>query len=202
MRDTGDMRASPSTLLAGVTSIAIVAAPRAARADEETAGGDAVGLTIDLLPTVMSAFAGELGGGAQIWYGHRHLKARLVGAHIAFVDAFAGDGFHDKRTDVGALIVDYVTGDHFDGWWVGAGAEYWANSAASDAGGARGDWSNVVATAGGGYIWRVWGNFFVEPWGAGHVLLTGVDETVAGARHEDQRITGEVSLKLGAFVDL
>jgi hypothetical protein len=188
------------------TAVAIlglgVVAPATARADEPAAGGDAIGVTIDLLPIVLSAAHGEAGGSLQLWYGHRHVRGRLVAAHIAFPDAFASDGFRDKTTDVGAAIVDYLFGDRFDGWWIGAGGEYWANRMINASNGEAGRWSNLVATAGGGYIWRVYRTFYVEPWGAAHLLVSGTHTTIGGADHDDQRVTAEVSLKLGVFFDL
>ncbi len=176
-----------------------------ARADDAPSTAttrQAFGITVDLLPTVLSAIAGDVGGGVQLWYGRDHIKARLVAARIHFPEFIAGgDGFTDQRTAAFAFIVDYVFGPHFDGWWVGGGAELWLNSIGHDGTSERADWTNVVATVGGGYIWCFAGNWFLEPWAAGHVLVNDASVTIGVTSYSPGRVTGEISLKVGVFFD-
>ena len=100
-------------------------------------------------------------------------RIRFVGAHLEPPDAlaFADSGFRHPTTTAFAAIVDYTTGAHFDGFWVGSGFEIWQQSIEHDGitGAAR--WTSTVFTVGGGYIWRVSGNFFLDPWLAVHATL-------------------------------
>jgi hypothetical protein len=164
----------------------------------------ALGLTVDLLPIALSATAGEFGMSSQVWLGVDHLRFRLVGARLSQPNWLAAkDGFRNQRTTVGALIFDYVFGDHFDKWWVGTGIEVWRSSIGhEDAEQQRASWTNAVGTVGAGYIWPVFGNFYIEPWGAAHVVLNDPPIRLKGKTYEPLPVMGEVSLKVGWFLDL
>jgi hypothetical protein len=163
---------------------------------------------VDLLPVVLSASAGELGLSGQVWAGFDHVRWRLVGARLALPNWLAAkDGFQDQTTTVLAGIVDYVWGDHFDRWWLGAGLEYWHSSIAhEDVPGRRVAWDAGIATVGGGYIWPLLGDadvrFYIEPWAAAHLRWTPAHPTLEGHDHTPARVNGEVSLKLGVFFEL
>jgi len=194
--------------------VAVAVSARAEPAPEPSAGPErgevarpyhlAVGATVDLLPIALSASVGQLGASGQVWVGVDHVRLRLVGARIAFPDWLAGkDGFQDQRTLVGALLVDYVAGAHFDGWWLGTGFEFWHSSIGhADEGDMRVSWNTPVWTLGGGYIVPVRGNFYVEPWAAGHVALTDPAPAIDARTYHPERLNAEVSLKLGIFLDL
>ena len=164
----------------------------------------ALGFTLDLLPTVLSATAGEFGMSGQIWVGIDHLRLRLVGAKISQPDWLAAkNGFRNRDTAVEALIFDYVFGDHFDKWWIGTGFELWQNSIEhKNADGLRAYWTNLVWTLGVGYIWRVVGNFYIEPWAAVHVVMNDPDVRLAEKTYNPFPVMGEVSLKIGWFLNL
>src|SRR6476620_8963331 len=156
----------------------------------------AIGFTIDLLPILLSASVGELGLSGQIWLGFDHIRVRLVGAHMALPDwVGAKDGFQDQKLSSAAAIVDYVFGDHFDHWWGGGGFEYWHSSIGhEDVPGRRVSWDSVVATVGGGYIWRALANddvsFYVEPWAAGHLRVTPASPDLDGYTYTPSRVNG------------
>lgn len=164
----------------------------------------ALGFTMDALPIILSATEGQVGASGQVWIGIDQLRMRLVGARFRQPDWLASKkGFQDLDTAVVAAIFDYVSGDHFDEWWVGTGFELWQNSIAhEDAGPQRAVWSNLVWTLGGGYIWRVAGNFYVEPWVAFHVLMNRPDVVLADQHYDTLPLMAEFSLKLGWFFEL
>jgi len=184
---------------------ALAASP--ASADEPTRDGRrpmALGVNLDLFPTVASAINGELGYAPQIWVGLDHVRLRFVGAHVEPPDAlaFAPDGFRDPTTTVFAAIVDYTFGDHFDGPWLGSGFELWDSTIAHDGVDGTAHWTSTVFTIGGGYIWRFAGNFFVDPWLAAHAVLDPEAVELGGFDYEPAPILAEASLKLGWFLPL
>jgi hypothetical protein len=166
----------------------------------------AFGVAVDLLPIVLSAAAGEVGLSGQIWAGFDHFRLRLVGARIAVPNGIAAkNGFEDQDLLVAAAVVDYVFGPHFDGWWVGGGLEYWHSTMSIAASpGSTASWEALMATLGGGYIFR-WGSsvhFYLEPWAGLHLRMTPARLSFNGETYSPQRVQAEASLKLGVFFDL
>lgn len=163
----------------------------------------AAGFTFDFLPTAVSAAAGHFGYSYQTWAGIDHLRMRLVGAQIYMPDRFIGSKRFDSHSlTVAAGIIDYVFGEHFDGAWIGTGVELWQNRIRCKSSGSTSEWVNQVLTAGGGYIFRVKGNFYVEPWGAVHVIMNQRPVRDGSASYTPQRVSAEVSLKAGYFFDI
>jgi hypothetical protein len=166
----------------------------------------AFGVAVDLLPIVLSAAAGEVGLSGQIWAGVDHFRFRLAGARIAVPNGIAAkNGFEDQTLLVAAGIVDYTFGPHFDGWWVGFGLEYWDSTMAIAASpGTTAAWEALMATFGGGYIFRFGRSvhFYLEPWGGLHLRMTPARLSYNGETYTPQRVQAEVSLKLGVFFDL
>lgn len=199
------------TWLGALVGALLAALPGSARATEvdpltlaPRRTARAVGLTLDLLPIVLSASTGELGASGQVWAGLGHFRGRLVAARLSFPGWLAGgDGFEHQRTSVGAVLVDYVFGDHFDKWWVGTGFEVWHSSIGNERfPDSRASWNTPIWTVGGGYIAPIVGNFYLEPWAAAHVALTDASASIGGETYAPRRLNGEVSLKVGIFFDL
>jgi hypothetical protein len=188
-----------SRLAAGVlAAAALCAGPMAAR------GGapDAVGVEVDLLPTVLSAMAGEPGGALQGWVRWKRDRLRLVGATLHFPDSLTDAPFAGHRSTAAALLYDrFLTGEG-TGPWLGGGLEYWWSSIGLESGPERGAWQGPVATAGGGWVFPVWRGLYLNPWGAVHVPLTGGDVAVGPETYHPRGLVAEVSLKVGWSFDL
>jgi hypothetical protein len=183
-----------AVLVLGV--VAVLGSARAA--DEPEASRIVAGVELDLLPTVLSAIDGELGGGANVWVGRDRVRLRAVGTYIAFPPgALTPSGFEDRKLSVAAGIVDVFFRPGFIGPWIGAGLEHWWNRIGSPAGPETATWTSWVATLGGGYVWKVWRGLYLNPWAAGHVLLSEPEVTLHGATWKPARLAGEVSLKVG-----
>jgi hypothetical protein len=151
-----------------------------------------VGFELDALP--------YLSGGWYIsgWYGQQHLRYRGVYAQTIVPQFAVPDGFTNHELKVGAFIVDYFFKPNFEGWWVAAGYEYWYNSIQDEAQTDTYIYGNNVTTVGGGYVWKFYKNFYLNPWAAGHILITGTDPvTIGGSVYQPSVFTPEISLKLG-----
>lgn len=157
-----------------------------------------VGIAIDLLPPVMSAATGHFGYSAQLWYGYKKIRVRGVIAGFQMPDKLMGnDDFKDLKTTAIALIFDCFRKYNFKGWWFGAGAEMWNNTITSKMDKNNYIFTNYVATAGSGYIFKIYKNFYVEPWGAVHYILNNETVEVEGTAYQTKKIQWEVSLKIG-----
>jgi hypothetical protein len=160
----------------------------------------ALGLEVDLLPTFLSVADGELGGGFNAWVGHDHLRLRAVGSQIHFPPGFLTPaGFQDRQLTVAAGIVDYFFAPGFDGPWLAAGIEHWWNTIGSPSGPATASWSSWAFTFGGGYVWKVWGNLYLNPWAAAHLLSSRPHVTLYDATWTPSPLSAEISLKIGWF---
>jgi hypothetical protein len=157
-----------------------------------------VGIAIDLLPPIMSATTGHFGYSAQLWYGYNKFRVRGVIAGFYMPDKLMGnDDFKDLRTTATALIVDFFKNYNFRGWWIGGGFEMWNNTITSKIDNNDYYFNNFVATAGTGYIIKVYKNFYVEPWGAIHYVLNNETISVSDTEYKTKKFQGEVSLKIG-----
>jgi hypothetical protein len=157
-----------------------------------------VGFAIDLLPPVLSATTGNFGYSGQVWYGYKKFRVRGVIADFYMPDKLMGnEGFQDLHTTATALIFDYFRDYNFKGWWVGAGVEMWSNKITSKTDYNNYAYKDYVATAGLGYIFKVYKNFYVEPWGAVHYVLSNESVSVTNAEYKTKKFQGEVSLKIG-----
>lgn len=157
-----------------------------------------VGAAIDLLPPIMSATTGNFGYSAQLWYGYQKFRVRGVIAGFTMPDKLMGnDDFTNLETTATALIIDYFLKNDFRGWWFGAGIEMWDNTITSKIDNNNYCYNDYVATAGSGYIFKIYKNFYVEPWGAVHYVVNNEKVTVGATEHQTKKFQGEVSLKLG-----
>jgi len=157
-----------------------------------------VGVAIDLLPPVMSATTGNIGYSAQLWYGYKKFRVRGVIAGFTMPDKLMGnDDFKDLNTTATALIFDYFLKNNFKGWWFGTGVEMWNNTITAKPDNQAYNFNDYVATAGTGYIFKVYHNFYVEPWGALHYVMNNESATAEGFEYKTKKFQGEVSLKIG-----
>ncbi len=157
-----------------------------------------VGVAIDLLPPIMSASTGNFGYSAQLWYGYKKYRVRGVIAGFTMPDQLMGnDDFTNLQTTATAFIFDYFLKNNFKGWWFGTGVERWNNTITSKTDNQDYDFKDYVATAGSGYIFKVYKNFYVEPWFAMHYVLNDEKVTVGETEYKTKKFQGEVSLKVG-----
>lgn len=188
----------------GSFACAILAAATAAAGDAPAARPMAIGVQLDLFPTVVSAINGRLGYAPQVWLGIDHARVRLIGAHFEPPDAlaFADEGFENPTTTAFAVTIDYTFGEHFDGFWIGGGFELWQRTIEHRDVAQTATWSSTVATIGGGYIWRFAGNFFLDPWLGVHATLNPETVLLGPYEYEPTPIIASGSVKVGWFAEL
>ncbi|MGE0160798.1 MAG: hypothetical protein AB7T31_15450 [Gemmatimonadales bacterium] len=151
-----------------------------------------VGFELDALPFASGGYYGSL------WLGADHLRLRGVVTRMTLPDFLVDDSFDESEMDVYALIVDYMPRPGFSGPWLGAGIEYWDRSIASVTDGATAEWDNLVTTVGAGWVRKLLGDLYVNPWAAVHLVVGGDSEVRVGSSVYDvPRFVTEASLKLG-----
>lgn len=161
--------------------------------DSVAYSGNQFGAEVDMLPYITGGYY------ASAWVGISDLNLRIrpVVARVDVPDFALKEGFNRNRLTAVALIADYFPQGTFEGIWIGTGIELWNGKVESDAG-VSADYTNWQYTLGGGYVWRIYKGFYVNPWGALHLRIAGDHEVQTGStmyRHD--AVTYEVSLKFG-----
>lgn len=136
---------------------------------------------------------------ASLWAGAGHIRLRGVAAESNLPQMVIRDGFKDLHTAAYALIADYFFSGDFSGFWIAAGTEYWKNSVRNSDNGVAGNFSSIQLTFGGGYTWKVWKNFYFNPWAAVHIKASGSDKIIGGKSYRSNSLLPEASVKIGWY---
>jgi hypothetical protein len=161
-------------------------------AQENETGKVSVGFELDALPYITGGYYGS------VWAGHSHLRCRAIVTQITTPSFMLEDGFTNNKIQSYTAIMDYFFSRGFEKWWVGSGLEYWQGQIQSDRKLSTGKYDNLIFTAGGGYVWKFYRNFYLNPWVAIHAKIAGdSDVYVDDMRFRPANLTPEASLKLG-----
>ncbi len=160
--------------------------------DSSTTHETTVGFELDAVPYIFKGYYGSF------WIGHKHFRYRAVITKIETPDFILEDGFTNNNMKVYAAIVDYFFKPDFNGWWIGPGIEYWDAEIQTNAELEISEYENFIFTLGGGYVWKFYKNFYLNPWVAGHLRIAGdKDVGVDQSTYKTPFFTPEISLKLG-----
>ncbi|MBI5179500.1 MAG: hypothetical protein HZA04_09625 [Nitrospinae bacterium] len=169
-----------------------ITSPANAEVKEEKASAQTAGIELDVFPYATGGYYGSA------WYGEDRLRIRGIIAQVNTPSFLLEKGFKDNRITAYAAVLDYFVDEGFKGWWFGGGAEYWDSSIAHDEERPTARYSNVVATAGCGYVWELSRNLYLNPWVAGHLMVGGERTVTVGTRSYDPpRFVPELSIKVG-----
>lgn len=153
------------------------------------------GTEIDLLPYVMHGYY------SSAFTAHGAWRVRGVAARSEAPGFLVSDGFEKKRTDAYAALLDRFVGrkkDRLEGFWGGGGIELWRSRIRREGTSTFTGYNNTALTAGGGYVWKLSNHFYVNPWGAMHVVVGGDRRiNVSGRIYQQPRLTPELSVKFG-----
>ncbi|MFP2996853.1 hypothetical protein ABN763_13130 [Spongiivirga sp. MCCC 1A20706] len=151
-----------------------------------------VGFELDAVPYIFKGYYGS------IWVGHNHFRYRAVITKIETPDFILEDGFTNNEMNVYAVIADYFFKPDFEGWWIGPGLEYWDATIQTDAKLETAAYNNIIFTLGGGYVWKFYKNFYLNPWVAGHLRIGGDKNVIVDqSTFETKLLIPEISIKLG-----
>ncbi len=198
------MRWACGWVLTALAAAGLLACPGAAARAQNPALGlegrpftvtGTVGFELDALPFVTGGYYGSL------WFGSAPWRVRAVVSRVNVPDFATQPQYEHLRLDVVALIADWFFGRQaaaLAGPWVGAGVERWNGRIKAQHAAGSATFSNDVATVGGGYVWPLRGNFYLNPWFAAHQTVGGDTDVQVGRRtYHPPPASGEASLKLG-----
>jgi hypothetical protein len=154
-----------------------------------------VGTEVDVLPYATGGYY------ASAFVGHRGWRYRGLASRTDLPSFLVTSGFEQKRTDAYALLADRFLGSRrtqLRGFWVSGGGEFWQNRIRQQDTSNFTYYDNFVLTGGGGYVWKLSKHFYLNPWGAVHVVVGGATNiNVSGKTYQQPRLVPEASLKFG-----
>jgi hypothetical protein len=151
-----------------------------------------VGTELDLLPYISSGYY------VSAWYGKDQFRFRTIITKTTVPQFVVADGYTDNKLNVYALITDYFFKKNFEGLWIGTGLEYWDSQIKNEAEDHTASYNNAVFTLGGGFVWKFYNNFYLNPWVAFHYIIAGDKEVQVGSSSfKPTLFTPEASIKIG-----
>ena len=149
-----------------------------------------VGAELDAFPFATGGWYGS------VFVGLGTVRIRGVAAESFLPSFVRAEGITEERVRTYAGILDFTFGPNFDQWWLGFGYEHWTTNYTSADGTA--ETSTNVLTVGGGYIWKFWKGFYLNPWVAAHVLVDRPFSVAVGSTTVNPpNVLPSISIKLG-----
>lgn len=177
-----------------VTLLLIIACSTVRAQSEKMSSETAIGFEVDALPYITGGYYGS------VWVGKNHMRYRAILTKIKVPEFVLKDDFTNNEIQAYTLIADYFFKPNFEKWWVGAGLEYWQGKIQSEAKIETAKYNNTIFTVGGGYVWKFYRNFYLNPWVALHVKISGDSKVLVDNKiFEPSFITSEASLKIGWY---
>lgn len=162
-----------------------------------------IGLSIDPFPMVLSAVDRQFGLGIQPWFGIDHVKIRLDISHFRVPNDIAGTRyFHKNNINTFGVSFEYFFSDNFEGFLIGGGFSFWANSISHKHINQRGSWIAPCISIEGGYVWRFHKNIFIEPCLALDIMLKHESVKILWFKYKALPVAGEITLKFGMHFDI
>jgi hypothetical protein len=153
-----------------------------------------VGTELDLLPYITGGYYGS------VIIGYNNFRVRPIYSKANQPKFVLPNGFDKNEMNVYALLIDYFFNDDYStrGLWVGAGFEYWRNNVRNETDRAEKSFDTQIFTVGGGYVWFITKNIYLNPWCAGHFTIGGdTDVMVGNKNYKSKFFLPEASLKIG-----
>jgi hypothetical protein len=150
-----------------------------------------LGTELDLVPYIFDGYYISAVAGYGKW------RARFVRTNITIPGFATQSGFEDNELNVNAYIIDYYFKEGFRGWWIGPGYETWDGEIKEKNSGVRKSYRTDILTLGGGYTFRFNDHFYINPWAAVHIPISGDKDVQFTNEIFKIRATPEASIKIG-----
>ena len=131
------------------------------------------------------------------WMGLKQARIRGTFAAANTPAFFRRSGINFERTNASHLSIDFFFKDQFKGFWAGPALGYWWNRIKSEDQYQKNYWS-AIFSVGTGYNWYIFKGFYISPYLAGHLRITGTKDIMLGPLEYKPRLfTPEISIKIG-----
>lgn len=156
--------------------------------------GLALGTELDILPYITGGYYGS------VWASNNHFRYRAVITQVTTPDFMLEASFTNNEMMVYAALIDYFFAPRPEKWWIGSGFEYWDAEIQTTELNTTEAYSNTMWTLGGGYVWKFYKNFYLNPWAAVHLRIAGDQSVIVdGQEFEPAWFVPEASLKVGWY---
>ncbi|MBN2159455.1 MAG: hypothetical protein JW807_08675 [Spirochaetes bacterium] len=163
----------------------------------------ALGLSIDPFSSILSAVDRQFGIGIQPWFGIDRVKIRLDISHLRVPNDIAGTRyFHKNNINTFGISVEYFFSDNFEGFLIGGGFGFWANTISHKHFNQHASWMMPCLSVEGGYVWKFHKNVFIEPCLALNIMLKPETVKIFWFRYRALPAAGEITLKFGIHFDI
>lgn len=153
-----------------------------------------IGTEADVLPYITGGYYGS------VWASKNHFRYRAVITNITTPEFMLAKGFTNNKLMVYAALVDYFFKPCPEKWWIGSGFEYWDAEIQTSQKLSTAKYNNSMFTLGGGYVWKFYKNFYLNPWTAVHLRIAGEKSVmVDGKEFKPSILIPEGSLKVGWY---
>lgn len=158
---------------------------------EEIIKKSTFGVEVDVVPYALGGVHGS------VWYGYKNFRFR--GVYVkGQIDFGLSNGFEKNKIQVGAFIVDYFFKPNWNKFFISAGLEYVKGNISNKNTSNTADYDLYLFTAGGGYAWHFFKNFYLAPHVAFTLRIGGTQEvTLDGYRQNTPLFQPEGGLRVG-----
>lgn len=152
-----------------------------------------IGLELDAFPYLSGGYYGSM------WLGlkQQNIRLRPIIAKANVPSFMLNKGIKQNTIMVYAFVLDYFFKPDYKGLWIAPGIEYWDGKVKSS-NNFRSNYNQWILTAGGGYVWKFYGNLYLNPWIAGHYSINRSEKFMVGGTYfKPARFIPEASIKIG-----
>ena len=149
------------------------------------------GIEQDILPYFLKGF------NISAWAGMKNTRLRFNYAQANTPKFWMADGIVKERIAATQVAVDFFLKKDFKGFWFGPGLGHWQTSLMTEQQEKR-NFPGIVFSAGSGYNWNFYKGFYLSPYIAGHMRISGTKNIEMGTLYyRPSLMFPEISLKLG-----
>lgn len=131
------------------------------------------------------------------WMGMQYTRAKFSYAKVNQPEFMLKKDILSEEIKATQLSIEFFFKEDFKGLWLGPGVGFWWNRVQTSAGLLH-DYPSVLFSVVGGYQIYLFKGFYISPYFAGHLRLTGVrDVEVGSLEYRPHLLLPELSLKVG-----
>lgn len=149
------------------------------------------GIEQDILPYLLKGY------NLSAWAGMHRTRLRFSYTQVNTPKFWMREGITKERIVASQLALDFFFKDDFKGFWFGPGVGHWQTKVETAKLEKR-EFPGLVFSLGSGYNWNFYKGFYLSPYIAGHLRISGTRNIEMGTlQYRPSLMYPEISLKLG-----